>query len=77
MRSDRNLRVFEKTRGRCHRCKRKLVFASHSKFGKRGAWSIELIKRQFSYMGDYFHNLYPACMRCEGQEGRIEILPLE
>ena len=60
---------YEKTDGRCHVCRKKLAFTNYGLIGARGAWEVDHSRARARGGTDHFHNLLPACIRCNRTKG--------
>lgn len=57
-------RVFDRTDGHCHICRRKLAFSNYGQAGKRGAWEVDHSVARSKGGTDKLSNLYPAHVAC-------------
>lgn len=57
-------RIFERTDGSCHLCRKKLAFSNYGRAGARGAWEVEHSKARVRGGTDHLNNLYAAHIRC-------------
>lgn len=57
-------KIFARTDGNCHVCRKTLSFNNHGKHGTKGAWHIEHSKARSNGGSDHLKNLYPACISC-------------
>jgi 5-methylcytosine-specific restriction endonuclease McrA len=66
MKRDNNTlrRIFSRTDGRCHLCRKKLGFSNYGRLGRRGAWEIEHSRASVNGGTNHLNNLYSACIRC-------------
>jgi 5-methylcytosine-specific restriction endonuclease McrA len=62
-------RIFLRTEGSCHICRKKLCFSNHGNLGRRGAWEIEHSMPVSKGGTDHLNNLYAACIRCNRSKG--------
>ena len=69
MKSDRLDRIFRRTGGQCHICRKRLCFGNHGAIGKRGAWKIEHSRPRPRGETDHLNNLYAACISCNRSKG--------
>ena len=71
MSTDNNFRerIFQKTDGRCHLCRKQLSFSNYGKQGGRGAWEVEHSMPRVKGGTDHLNNLYPACISCNRSKG--------
>ena len=65
----RKQKIFEKTDGLCHICRKKLVRKNYGMLGHRGAWEVEHSKAQANGGSNHLNNLYPACISCNRSKG--------
>ena len=56
--------VYNKTKGYCKYCSKKLSLKNHGKVGSRGAWEIDHSKPKSKGGTDHRKNLVPACVSC-------------
>jgi 5-methylcytosine-specific restriction endonuclease McrA len=56
--------VYDKNKGYCWHCDRKLSFINYGKFGKKGAWEIDHSVPKARGGTDNRNNLVPSCMIC-------------
>ena len=66
--SERLNNIYDKTRGKCHLCHKKLAFKNYGAIGTRGAWEIEHSKPRSKGGTDHLNNLYSACIKCNRQK---------
>lgn len=57
-------RIFLRTEGNCHICRKKLCFSNHGSAGRRGAWEIEHSLPVSKGGTNHLNNLYAACIDC-------------
>lgn len=62
-------RIFLRTEGNCHICRKKLCINNHGMPGKRGAWEIEHSVPVSKGGTDHLNNLYAACVSCNRSKG--------
>ncbi len=62
-------KIFERTEGRCHICRKKLAWRNYGVHGTRGAWEIEHSNPRSLGGTDRLNNLYPACIACNRSKG--------
>jgi 5-methylcytosine-specific restriction endonuclease McrA len=62
-------RIYQKTEGRCHICRKQLCFSNYGATGKRGAWEVEHSKPKSKGGSDHLNNLYAACISCNRKKG--------
>lgn len=61
-------RVFERTEGRCHLCRKKLSLCNYGLLGRRAAWEVEHSIARANGGTDHGNNLYAACIVCNRQK---------
>jgi hypothetical protein len=61
---ERKRTIFDRTRGKCHICHKKLAFKNHGTFGARGAWHVEHSVAIANGGTNHGNNLYAACISC-------------
>jgi len=62
-------RIFNKTNGRCHLCRRTLSFNKYGDVRGRGAWEVEHSVPRARGGTDHLNNLYAACVPCNRRKG--------
>lgn len=62
-------RIFDRTDGHCHICRRKLAFTNYGQAGRRGAWELEHSNARANGGTDRLNNLYPAHITCNRSKG--------
>lgn len=62
-------RIFHRTDGHCHICRRKLAFTNYGQAGKRGAWEVEHSNARSNGGTDRLNNLYAAHITCNRSKG--------
>lgn len=62
-------RIFERTEGTCHICRKKVCFRNYGLMNRRGAWEIEHSVSVSKGGTDHLNNLYAACVRCNRMKG--------
>lgn len=67
---DRLNAIFDKTSGRCHLCRKNLIFANYGIVGVRGAWEVEHSMPRAKGGSSHLNNLYPACISCNRSKGK-------
>lgn len=63
-------KIFERTDGKCHICRKTLCFSNYGKSAARGNWEIEHSNPRANGGTDYLRNLYPACITCNRSKGK-------
>lgn len=66
---EKRVKIFARTAGRCHLCRRELAFNSYAKYGRQGCWEVEHSRPRRHGGTDHLHNLYAACIRCNRSKG--------
>ena len=56
--------IFDRTRGKCHICHRRLAFKNYGVFGARGAWHVEHSIALANGGTNHGNNLFAACIPC-------------
>lgn len=64
-------RIYNRTRGRCHLCWRKVYFTNYALPGRRGAWEVEHGLPRAKGGGDHGNNLRPAHIVCNRSKGTM------
>ncbi len=63
--TDEELRyIYDKTRGRCRYCRKRLSLINYGRIGKRGAWEVDHGVPVSRGGTSYYRNLWPACVDC-------------
>jgi len=62
-------RIYDRTTGKCHICRKKLAFTNYAQLGKKGAWEIEHSNPRANGGTDRYGNLYAACIHCNRSKG--------
>lgn len=62
-------RIYRRTDGRCHICRKQLCFGNYGTLGKRGSWEIEHSRPRSRGGTDHLNNLYVACISCNRSKG--------
>lgn len=57
-------RIFEKTSGKCHICRRSLCRGNYGGLGRRGAWEVEHSVARANGGSDHLNNLFAAHISC-------------
>jgi 5-methylcytosine-specific restriction endonuclease McrA len=57
-------RIYDRTSGYCHLCRKKLSFANYGRVDGRGAWHVEHSVPRAKGGTDHANNLYAACITC-------------
>jgi hypothetical protein len=69
--SNQLTRIFNRTSGKCHICRKKLCRNNYGEFGRRGAWEVEHSVAQCKGGTDHCNNLYAACVSCNRRKGKL------
>ncbi|MDF1822285.1 MAG: HNH endonuclease [Alcanivoracaceae bacterium] len=56
--------IYDRTRGYCHLCNKKLAFKNYGKSEGRAAWEIDHSNPKANGGTDRLNNLYAACISC-------------
>ena len=62
-------RIFHRTDGQCHICRKQLSFRNYGLVGKRGAWEVEHSRPRSKGGTNHLNNLYAACICCNRSKG--------
>jgi 5-methylcytosine-specific restriction endonuclease McrA len=62
-------RIYERTDGHCHICRKKLARSNYGNIGARGAWEVEHSRPRSMGGTDHGNNLYAACISCNRSKG--------
>ena len=62
-------RIYRRTDGQCHICRKRLCFGNYGAIGKRDAWEIEHSRPRSKGGTDHLNNLYAACISCNRSKG--------
>jgi hypothetical protein len=57
-------RIYDRTSGYCHICRKKLSFINYGRLGARGAWEVEHSIARANGGSSHRNNLYAACISC-------------
>ncbi|SRR6266513_1473621 len=57
-------RIYMRTNGRCHICRKQLARRSHGNVGERGAWEVDHSVPRSKGGRDHGNNFFPACVPC-------------
>lgn len=61
---ERRRAIFDRTRGKCHLCHKKLCFSNYGVRGARGCWHVEHSIAIAHGGSNHGNNLKPACISC-------------
>jgi len=67
--SERLNAIYDRTRGRCHICGRRVAFRNYGILGAHMAWEIEHSRARALGGTDRLSNLYPAHISCNRSKG--------
>jgi len=62
-------RIFARTEGKCHICRKRLCFGNYGARDRKGAWEIEHSIPVSKGGTDHLNNLYAACIQCNRSKG--------
>lgn len=62
-------KIYDRTTGYCHICKKKLSFINYGKASRKGAWEVEHSKPRSKGGYNHLNNLYAACISCNRKKG--------
>ena len=57
-------KIYDRTYGYCHICKKKLSFSNYGYYGLKGAWEVEHSNPKSKGGTDRLNNLYASCISC-------------
>jgi 5-methylcytosine-specific restriction endonuclease McrA len=57
-------KIYDRTRGYCHICGKKLAFSNYGRRAQKGAWHVEHSVPRAKGGTDRLNNLYAACIDC-------------
>ena len=63
-------RIYERTDGHCHICRKKIAKRNYGTIGARGAWEVEHSKPRAMGGTNKLNNLYAACISCNRSKGK-------
>jgi 5-methylcytosine-specific restriction endonuclease McrA len=63
------LYIFYSEGGRCHYCRKQLVFDNYGRRGERGAWELDHKVPVIKGGSDTTRNAVPACYECHSGKG--------
>jgi len=61
-------KIYDKTGGRCHICKKQLSFRNWGDPEGKGGWEIDHSVPKSRGGSDHLNNLYPACVGCNREK---------
>lgn len=64
-------RIYDKTGGYCHICKKKLSRTNYGVYDAKGAWQVDHSKAKANGGTHHMNNLYPACIPCNQEKGTL------
>lgn len=62
-------RIYDRTSGYCHLCRKKLDFQNYARPGRKGAWEVEHSRPVSKGGSSRLSNLYAACIPCNREKG--------
>ena len=62
-------KIYDRTTGYCHICKKKLSFTNYGKIDEKGAWEVEHSHPRAKGGYDHLNNLYASCISCNRSKG--------
>lgn len=62
-------KIYDRTNGKCHLCRKKLSFINYGRAGAKGAWEVEHSIARAKRGTDHLNNLLPACISCNRSKG--------
>lgn len=67
--SEQLSRIYDRTSGYCHICRKKLAFTNYGRPSARGAWEVEHSVARANGGSQHGNNLYAACITCNRAKG--------
>jgi hypothetical protein len=64
-------KVYDKTNGCCHLCRKKLSWNNYGSHGAKGAWHVDHSKAKANGGTHHMNNLFPACISCNIEKGTL------
>lgn len=62
--NDTLLALYDKTAGRCHICRKRLLLSNYGILRARGGWEVDHSRARARGGSNYRRNLLPACIPC-------------
>ena len=62
-------KIYDRTSGYCHICKKKLSFKNYGKIDNKSPWEIEHSRPRSKGGSDHLNNLYASCISCNRKKG--------
>jgi 5-methylcytosine-specific restriction endonuclease McrA len=62
-------KIYNRTSGYCHICKKKLSFKNYGKIDKKSPWEVEHSRPRSRGGSDHLNNLYASCISCNKKKG--------
>lgn len=62
-------KIYDRTTGYCHICKKKLSYKNYNRKGEKGAWEVEHSRPRSKGGSDRLNNLYASCISCNRKKG--------
>lgn len=62
-------RIYDRTSGYCHICRKKLAFKNYGRSAERAPWEVEHSNPRACGGTDRYSNLYAACISCNRSKG--------
>jgi len=62
-------RIYNRTTGYCHICRKKLAFKNYGRLGAKAPWEVEHSNPRAFGGTDRYSNLYAACISCNRNKG--------
>lgn len=57
-------KIYDRTSGYCHICRKKLSLKNYNRKGEKGAWEVDHSRPHSKGGSDHLNNLYASCMSC-------------
>lgn len=62
-------KIYDRTTGYCHICKKKLSFKNYKKIDKKSPWEVEHSRPRSKGGSHHLNNLYASCISCNRKKG--------
>lgn len=67
--ANKKRKIFQKTEGRCHICRKQLAWRNYGAVDAANGWEIEHSNPRSRGGSERLRNLFPACIRCNRAKG--------
>jgi len=62
-------KIYDRTTGYCHICKKKLSYKNYNRIDEKGAWEVEHSRPRSKGGSNHINNLYASCISCNRKKG--------